>query len=200
MQFSNFLKEISETSAKNAASALSKFLKTHIDVNIKPIEINTTSELDFFIDPEELAVKLFVPVTGQLSGYSFFLFTKESALLICDLLLNKEYGTTKTLTEIEQSGLSELANIVIGNFLATFAQSLHRDYVMQRPADFSIGSFANIYHQIQLTFTKSIRREVVVKISFEYQNERFKGYVVFVFEVEQIDGALKEIFEKNNKA
>lgn len=200
MQYGNLLNEICEASAMKATAALSKFLKTPIGIDVKPIEMKQPNEIGLFLDPEELFVKLFVPITGNLSGYSFFLYPTKSALLICDQLFHKEDGETQSFTEIEKSGLTEVANIVIGNFLTAFAKSLHKKFIMHRSADFTIGSFTHIYDQIQATFPQSMRSDIIIKISFEYQHTNIKGYVVLVFEAEQINIAFKEMFEESGGA
>jgi chemotaxis protein CheC len=56
-------------------------------------------------------------VVGDLTGRTLLLLPENNAHLLCDLLLRRAPGTTKTFGELEQSSLKEAGNILGGAYL-----------------------------------------------------------------------------------
>jgi chemotaxis protein CheY-P-specific phosphatase CheC len=192
MQFANMLNEICKVSMIKATTALSRFLQTPLGVDIKPVEIKQLDDINIFNDVTENTVNIFLPITGNLTGVSFFRYTKQSALSLCDILFHRTDGSTKTFSEPEISALSEVANIVMGNFLTPFAQSLQMESLMHRSAVFDCGSFDTAVTSKMQKFTDKTD-EALLNISFDFQQASIQGYVLIIFDEEKINTMLNKV-------
>ena len=192
MQFNDLLNEVCKFSAMRATTALSKFLKIPIGMEMKLVEVKDFNDINMFANSREEMVSIFLPITGSLPGASFFLYTKASALSLCDILFNKKIGTSKSLIDAEISALSEVANIVIGNFLTTFAQSLQVDMLMHRSPIFELAPINSTLKK-RLPQLKEKMSQAVLSISFGFHHINIQGFVVIIFSEKEIQNILTNI-------
>lgn len=188
----NTLNDICKSSMLNATKALSKVVQTPIGLHIKSIEVNHIDDINKLMKGDKTVVTLSSPITGKLKGASFLIYTKETAFTICDILLNRTSGITKKLSDLEISALSEVANIVFGNFLTSFAHSLQIDILVHQAATFYCAPFSELYAQILRMLSKNVKHPFF-KISFDFQHSKLKGYIIIVFDEKIIHAALKKI-------
>ena len=189
MQIDNMLNEICKASTMQAATALSKFLQVPIGLQIEPVESKQISEMSLLADDAEVNVSLYLPINGDLTGGSYFLYSQNAALSICDVLFHRLEGTTQSFSESEISALSEVANIVIGNFLTSFAHSLQLGTLLHQRATFSEGLVTN---EILQFLNKLREKKLIVKISFGVRHVNNSGHVIILFEEDKIDLILKK--------
>lgn len=199
MPFNFMLQEICKASTMNAATALSKFLKIPLKIDIKPVEIKSIDNINLPYHSKEMTVSLFVPIKDHVvKGGSPLVLTKNSALAICDLVLNRTQGSTKQITEIEESALKELANIVLGNFLTPFAHSLLQGSLIHSQAAYEINTANEIIKHIRSLLAQTIGKGPVINIVFSYEHENIKGIINIVFEEGQINSLLKQVMVLSN--
>ena len=106
------LKEIASIGVSHAATALSKMINKKVLIDVPQVNIVPIDDLAKEIESsEDLMVGIYFRVIGKVSGKVLLTFTKESALLLTDVLLKKKSGETKILAELEQSALKELGAI-----------------------------------------------------------------------------------------
>lgn len=192
MPLGNIFNEICKISTINATKALSKFLQEPIGVDINPIQVNQVESIMQLISPEEITVNLSVPIKGNLSGASFFLYSYDTALLLSDILLKRKKGTTKAISKEEISALRELANVVIGHFLGSFAELLQIKYLLHNPAQFSSAPFNQISGGILSAVNDHIK-QTVLQISFEFLHEKLNGLVLIVLDEPKVMEFLREL-------
>lgn len=199
MQFNHMFDEICRISAMKATSALSKLLKTPLKVDIKPVKVEPINQMKLSSHSNEMTVGMFVPIKGgSIKGGSFILSTQKSAFATCDVLLNREEGGTKEFTDVETSALKEVANIVMGNFLAPFARSLFTATIMHSPAFFENSTSDVIHKHMHSMLEKAIGRNNAVNISFDYEHAKIKGNINISFDSEKINFLLKDIMAISN--
>ena len=124
--------------------------------------------------------------------------TQKAALAVCDLLLNRIEGTTKKITEMEESALKELANIVVGNFLTPFAHSLLTDAMMHSPAVYENDSSTEIMKHARALLTQTIGTDSAIKIAFGYEHADIKGDINIVLEADKINSLLQQMMVYSN--
>ena len=89
--------------------------------------------------------------------------------------------TAQIATLMEISALTEVANIVIGNFLTSFARPLQIDSLMHRAAHFSCEEFASFMEEVAPAISKSVKDGIVVEVAFHFQNIKIRGIAIFLF-------------------
>ncbi len=112
------LKEVANIGAGHAATALSQLTGRRIMIDVPSVEVCQIEDAPAAIsESDDVVAAILMHVLGDLTGRSLLLFPREGALLLVDMLLNKEPGTTKIFSELEQSSIKETANIVTGAYL-----------------------------------------------------------------------------------
>ncbi len=112
------IKELGNIGAGNAAISLSKILNRKIDMDVpesKFVPIKDFSQE--FGGPEKIVMTIYSPILGGLSGETLFIFSRECALGLVDLMMGNEIGETKIMDELSESAFKEMANIFIGAYL-----------------------------------------------------------------------------------
>ncbi len=192
-RFNDVLTEICKVSAMKATTSLSKLLNTPCGVNFKPVEIVSSQAMHLasMTYPQTVSLSSIIK-SHALQGYAFLLISQASSLAICDYLLHKPQGDTKKLNELEQSALIELANIVIGNYLMTFVQSLLTESLLHLPASYQLESADKIQQSIREAVANQFDSKNTTKISFGYQANNFSGSAVFIFDAERMNNILHQ--------
>lgn len=198
MQFDHTLQEICKTSAMKAASAMSKLLKTPLKIDVKPVKVEKVQNMDLPNHMDETTVGLFVPIDSLVKGGSLFLTSKKSALAICDLMLSRRDGYSHEITEVEESALRELANIVLGNFLTPFAHSLLIASLMHRPATYEYDKSSVIIKNSRSKLLTIMGENSVLNITFSYEHDNVKGDIYIVLEERKINTLLRTMMALTN--
>lgn len=129
------LQEISNIGAGNAATALAKMLNKRIDMSVPRAGILPFSDIYNLVGQEEdMVACVNFSVHGEADSRIFFLLTEENSYCLIDMLFGNEPGTTKQMTEMGQSTIQELANILTGSFLNAFAEVTKLTFMPSVPA------------------------------------------------------------------
>jgi chemotaxis protein CheC len=112
------LREVANIGAGHAATALSQLTHRRSMISVPKITITPLSEVPGLVDNErDVVAAVLMHMLGDVTGRTILMVPVENARLLCDLLLKREPGETKTFEEIEQSTLKEAGNIVGGAYL-----------------------------------------------------------------------------------
>ena len=112
------LKEIGNIGSGNAATALSMLLQRRIDMSVPEvwmIDFNEVSKTIGSLDAAQAVV--YVKVEGEASGKAVFFFPLESAEIIVQSLFNSSEHPDLFTSEIAQSALKEVGNIMVSSFI-----------------------------------------------------------------------------------
>ncbi|MGM5482520.1 MAG: chemotaxis protein CheC [Nanobdellota archaeon] len=112
------VKEVGNIGAGNAAISLSKILNKKIEMDVPQAEfIPITQFAKKFGGADRIVMSIYLPILGDLNGETLFLFSRECAMGLVDLMMGNEIGHTKILDELSESAFKEMANIFIGSYL-----------------------------------------------------------------------------------
>lgn len=185
------LKEVNEQAAVNASKALSKLTGRSVEVKIAKVEVKKVEELSPIIGAEEIVAGIYLPVTGDIKGASLLIFPKETAFTLSDLLVKREPGTTRKLTELDESALKEVGNIISGNYFTVLSNMLEIKIVEHIPS-FSFDMFGAITSQIIADFAKEAVEALVIEIEFTFEPITLKGYFLLLLRLEEMKVILKK--------
>ena len=179
----NKLSEINKQAALKASEALSKMVEGSIHVEIRGAEVRRIAELSPVIAPEEIVAGIYLSITGELNGASLLIFPKETAFSLSDLLVKREPGTTRKLTELDESALKEVGNIVSGNYFTVLSNMLGVKVIEGLP-HFSFDMFGAVTSQILTEFAQDAEEALIVEIEFTFEPVTLRGYYLLLFKVE----------------
>ncbi len=112
------LKEVGNIGAGHAATAMSQLIKRKIMITVPEVKVIKLTDISGLIgDANSLVAGIVMNVLGDITAKIVLLLTRESALSLADMLLQKKSGTTKVLSEIGSSAIKETGNILAGAYL-----------------------------------------------------------------------------------
>lgn len=118
----DFFKELENIGAGHAVTALSSMLSRPIGLNVptaRLCDFNTISDL--LGGPENLVAGMLVGMNLDLNGSILFILSMKDAsgltAAVCRAMSIEESFSDDTLSEIQQSALMELANILCGAYI-----------------------------------------------------------------------------------
>lgn len=116
------LKEVGNIGAGNAATALSQLLNRPIDMGVPTVQMLPFEEVAEKVGGDErIVVTVFLRVEGEAPGNLFFMMTPEAAKMLLNRLAGFELREGLAFTDMEQSALSEIGNILAGSYLSSLA-------------------------------------------------------------------------------
>ncbi|KQY83140.1 CheY-P-specific phosphatase CheC [Paenibacillus sp. Root52] len=116
------LKEVGNIGAGNAATALSQLLNRPIDMGVPTVQMLPFEDVSEKVGGDErIVVTVFLRVEGEAPGNLFFMMTPEAAKMLLNRLAGFDFREGFDFTDMEQSALSEIGNILAGSYLSSLA-------------------------------------------------------------------------------
>lgn len=116
------LKEVGNIGAGHAATALSQLLNKPIDMAVPKVQILPFEEIVEKVGgAEKLVLTVFFRVEGDAPGNLFYIMSPEAGKSLLRRLGASEPTEGLELTEMEQSALREIGNILAGSYLSSLA-------------------------------------------------------------------------------
>jgi len=115
------LRELGNIGAGNAATALASMLNKRVDMDVPKVKILEFSEVSDLIGAEKLVAGILLDVTGDIKATIMFLLDIESARALVNLLMGIPLSEGDSFTEIEESALKEIGNILTGSYLSALS-------------------------------------------------------------------------------
>ncbi|MBO5083062.1 MAG: chemotaxis protein CheC [Lachnospiraceae bacterium] len=116
-EFYDVLREIGNIGAGNATTALAQMLGCKVDMAVPQVRLLEFSEVGSIMGGEEqIMAGIYLMVEGDITGSILFLLNKESARKLVSKLMGMEV-TGDEPTEMEQSALKEIGNIITASYL-----------------------------------------------------------------------------------
>ncbi|MFA4889104.1 MAG: chemotaxis protein CheC [Candidatus Omnitrophota bacterium] len=194
------LNQISEAASQRCSGALSKLIDTEIGVIFSKPIITNVKEVSPLIGSQELGVGVHLPITGDVTGSSLFLFPNETSFKLCDLAMKRDPSALRPqddpsrgqLSSFDEGVLKEIGNILLGNYLAVLSNNLKGEITEGMP-NFSSGMFGAIIEEVIANFAKGNSKALVVKIELTVKAMRMKGYLLLIFKPEEIEALLNAL-------
>ncbi len=116
-EFYDVLREIGNIGAGNATTALAQMLGCKVDMAVPQVRLLEFSEVGTIMGGEEqIMAGIYLMVEGDITGSILFLLNKESARKLIAKLMGMEM-VGEDLSEMEQSALKEIGNIITASYL-----------------------------------------------------------------------------------
>jgi len=118
------IQELGNIGAAHAATTLSQMLGSTIEMSVPAIRVVDLSQLGQYMGEESAAMVAF-ELQGDIphGGYILFYITRESAVRMTNTMLGQT-ETNRPLSEMDESALLEVGNIMVSAFLDATAELL----------------------------------------------------------------------------
>ena len=130
------LREIANIGAGNAATVVSQLIGTTITVNVPKVSIIRVQDIpDPLGGPETVVGGIYFKIFGDAPGKMLLCLPKESIHPVIELMLGPGFGDAPVaLTDIQQSALKELGNILCSAYLNALARFMDMQLLPSVPA------------------------------------------------------------------
>lgn len=106
-----------------AANILNEMIEHKILVNLSQIKLLPLEKvLGFLGEGKSIVNGIYLNFSGVVSGSVLLYFSQGSALILSDLLLERKFGETKEIYELEQSALKEIGNLLTNAYVEVIAK------------------------------------------------------------------------------
>tara|TARA_Y100000031_G_scaffold151425_1_gene192642 strand:- start:74 stop:685 length:612 start_codon:yes stop_codon:yes gene_type:complete len=187
------LKEASNIGTGHAAIALSQMVKKKIMIAVPRSDILPSEVfLKNMVGDKNIEVAgVYLKTLGDVKGAIIFMFRKESAIKLCDLLLFRKPGETKFIDEKCQSVLKEAGSILTGAFFSVLADMLDLKVFHQAPY-YAYDVAEIIMNGVCTEIFGDYKERLCLATEFIESSIKIKGSFAFV----PAEEAMKTILEK----
>jgi chemotaxis protein CheC len=176
----NTLREVTGIGVKTATAALEQMLNRRIDIAVPDIKVVSLAEVpDFLGGAEKEIVGLHLKMLGEFSGSILLKFSVETAHVLVNTLLD-EGGSDKTIiSELGESALKEIGNIITNTYLNIIAQMLEVNTFPSVP-HFARDMLGAIIDFMLIEISCLSDYALVIKTQFEASNLEIEGdFLIF---------------------
>lgn len=194
------LREIGNVGAGNAATALSQLINQRINMSVPKVSIAPISDVpDLVGGPETLVAGVFLRVFGEAPSSILFLMPRDSAYALVDMLMQRTDREDYVLTEMDESALKEIGNILAGaylNALAYFTQITLLPSIPALAIDMAGAILSLIL--IQLGQVGDYALVIETEFSADTENDDVRGHFFLIPDPGSLSIILEAIGVKDN--
>lgn len=185
-EFYDVLREIGNIGAGNATTALAQMLGCKVDMAVPQVRLLEFSEVGTIMGGEEqIMAGIYLMVEGDITGSILFLLNKESARKLIGKLMGME-TVGEELSEMEQSALKEIGNIITASYLNSLSMLTQLVIYPSVPA-LSIDMAGAILSVPAIEFGTMGDKLLLIQTQFF---EGLDGYFILVPDLESYDKIL----------
>lgn len=189
------LTEIANIGAGNAVTALSQMMSNKIDMHVPKVKMLTFSELSEILGgPEALVAGIMVSLDEDIKGYMLFMLENASAHHLVSQLMGQPEPeqTPEVFTEIEQSALMEIGNIITGAYLNSISKMTDLNIITSIPY-LAIDMAGAILSVPAIEFGKLGDKALLIESRFRDMDIDISGYFIMIPTMESYHAILKAL-------
>ena len=184
------LKELGNIGAGNAATSLSELLNEKVNISLPTVQIlDVNDAVTALGGPENVIVAILAKLYGDIEGIMMFIIERKFADSILTRLLGQEVDEDN-ITELQQSALTEVGNIMIGAYsrsISTLSQLKLKASVPAVTIDM-VGAVLNVPAAEMASVS-----DKVIFIQDNFFNENQMANMLFVPSIDSLNRLLKQL-------
>ncbi len=120
------LQELANIGAGHASTVLSEMVHREIKMGVPKVEVLPLERLMDFAKDEKVVIGILLKISGSLQMYILLLIPRSSAFSLANLLMTEPQAPTdRILSEMDQSALQEVSNVMICAFFDSISELLN---------------------------------------------------------------------------
>lgn len=170
------LKELAELGTMRAAEGLSGMVDQPVQIDTTGVQQGSFSEAQYLAgDPQETVAAVYLEFEGGLNGNIVLAFDVPSALILVDLLMMQEPGTSVEIDEMAGSALGEVGNQAGSAFLNALADAMGLTVMISQPAVL-VDMAAAVLNTIVAQASMESDEVIAIRTSFSIRGEALSGF------------------------
>ena len=189
------LREVANIGAGHAATALSQMTGQTIMISVPQIRITPLEEVPPTIGgPDDPVVAVLMNMLGDLTGRTFLVFPKGTAIRLSELLLRRKHEGGGELNALEESAMKEAGNILSGAYMNALSDFMHLT-LLPSPPSLAIDMARAVMTTAYLQFGTD--RDLVFCVETEFTmtdaNEVLRGIFLLLPDMASLQAILRAI-------
>lgn len=175
------LREIGNMGAGNAATAFSTLLNKRIDMTVPQVALLPFDKVaDSMGGAESLVAGVYLEITGGAPGKILFILPSSSALVLVDMLTGSthEEGAVD-LSEMDQSALMEIGNILTGAYLNSLSAFTGLTLLPTIPA-LAYDMVGALINEVLIELGEVDDYALIIETEFYETSETVKGHFFLI--------------------
>jgi chemotaxis protein CheC len=193
--FLDIVKEVINIGMGEAASALSRLVKTRVVIRSPDVRIIETKYIYQYIQDQVSSIGVYISQNFQTParGRTILFYTRECSIS----LLNAVYGEgvkTSTLTESGIATLNEIGNIIMGSCMAEISNAVEGRVIFDLPevtVDISENYFRNLINDLD-----GQNRAIIVKNEMRIKEMDIQGYLFVLLAFNDFKAVIERLEER----
>ncbi len=175
------LTEIGNIGAGNATTALSQLINARIDMCVPKVDLLGFSELAEIVGgAETLVAGILLSLEGDVDGMMLFVLESSAAHLLVDQLMGCVSGGNKGhFSEMEESALMEIGNIIAGAYLSSISELTNMKITSSVPY-LSVDMAGAILSVPAIEFGKLGDKALLIESKFKDLDVDISGYFILI--------------------
>lgn len=193
--FKDFMRELGNIGTGNAVNALSQLLNCPLEIDTPNLRILPFQQLtEILTEAETPLAGIMVEVFKEVEGMFLFLLDETFTRQIVHLALGVEMWDFMSLTEMEESLLLELGNIMCGAYIRALSQLLDVEMDVSVP-QIKIDMGGAILTDAALRFLRTGDELLMIDNLFRMDIGTFSGRILFLPETDSLQVLLRKLEE-----
>lgn len=196
MQY-DVLREIGNIGAGNATTALSQMINAKISMEVPNVELLEFKELSEIVGgAERIVIGILFTLGGDIDGMMMFMVDQDAGGHLVNLLLGNLQSTydkdSSEFTEMEQSGLNEIGNIIAGAYLSSLSTLTNLTITSSIPY-MAIDMAGAILSVPAIEFGKIGDKALLIETEFGNIDKMVNGYFILIPTINSYKAILKSL-------
>ena len=193
--FKDFMRELGNIGTGNAVNALSQLLNCPLEIDTPNLRILPFQQLtEILTEAETPLAGIMVEVFKEVEGMFLFLLDETFTRQIVHLALGVEMWDFMSLTEMEESLLLELGNIMCGAYIRALSQLLDVEMDVSVP-QIKIDMGGAILTDAALRFLRTGDELLMIDNLFRMDIGTFSRRILFLPEMDSLQVLLRKLEE-----
>jgi chemotaxis protein CheC len=176
----DFLKEITNIGAGHAATSLSMLLNETITMEVPSVDFMAFESIaDRFGGFEQAVVAIFLRFNGSIPGNMFFIITPDGAKRLLRGLVSMIGSSEHGFSEMEQSALSEIGNLLASGYLIALNQFTQLEMQPSVPS-FAYDMAGAILTVGYLQYSEMGDKALLVDTTFTIGDEKIESHFFLI--------------------
>lgn len=189
-QVQNALTELGNIGAGNAATSLSVLLSSKLTMEPPVVELYEFNDLaDILGGPEATVVGVLSHVEGETQAMLLFVVSVEDAERLVKALMQQDIEWS---SEIGMSAIKEIANIIIGTYVASLEMLSGSKLRYSLPA-ICVDMAGSILSVPCIEFGRVSDKALLINSQFKAGEQEIHGFIMLISELHSYDLLLKQL-------
>ena len=189
------LREIGTIGSGSGATALSQLLGKRVSITVPQVSLFAGAKVSpssFLMQPEDIGLAVDLKILGELRGGMLALYSQKSALMMIDILMKRQAGSTQLLNLLEASALSESSHILAGTYLNAVSEMLGLHHMMLSIPQTIVDRMDRLNSLLIHRFAEDNNNYLLpIENKMVIENTEIDLFVVFMLEVDSVNKMLK---------